>query len=167
MFQETVAVLVSHVWFSLVFFVSLFEKTWVTRTLKFSYLIIGVDVEISNICSLLLCVSGNGRCAGVACLVHFAFFLSFFEKNLTYLHLKVFIPHDRGSCWDFQRLFFVALCSRKRSLRWCHRYKTASYFFALCLPACVPYATSHYICVSFIGLYALWLVFNTVSAFAL
>ena len=55
---------------------------------------IGAHVDIANICSLLLFLSGNGGCAGVT------------ERRQ--LHI----------------------------------------FFALCLPACVPYATSGYISVS-------------------
>ena len=80
-FQETVAVLVSHVCFSLVFFVSLFEKNLTYPHLKISISHDGVDVEISNICSLLLCVSGDGGCACVACLFLFCIFFCLFSKR--------------------------------------------------------------------------------------
>ena len=80
-FQETLAVLVSLVCFSLVFFVSLFEKNLTYPHLKISISHDGVDVEISNICSLLLCVSGDGGCACVACLFLFCIFFFLFSKR--------------------------------------------------------------------------------------
>ena len=77
----------------------------------------------------------------------FLFFL-FLEK-------MVGIPMQKVSYFMFKvdveiaDICFVLPClSGKRWLRWCHWEKAASYFFALCLPACVPYATSRYISVS-------------------
>ena len=158
--------LVSHVCFSLVFFVSLFEKTWDTCISKFSYLMIWVHVEISNICSLLLCVSGNAGCAGVACLFHFCIFFVYFEKNLSYMHLKTFISHDWGSCWHCKHLFFVALSLGNGSCASVTERRQLHIFFALCLPACGSLCDFRpHLYVSFVGLYALWLVFNTVSAY--
>ena len=64
-FQETVAVLVSLVYFSFAFFFSFFEKNLTYMHLKIFISHDGVHFEISDICSLLLCVSENGGCAVV------------------------------------------------------------------------------------------------------
>ena len=43
---------------------------------------IGVHVEISDICRVFTMFLGNGGCVGVACLVHFFIFFVYFEKKL-------------------------------------------------------------------------------------
>ena len=102
----------SLVCFGFIFVFSLSRKMVGIPMQKVSYIMFKVDVEIANICFVLLCLSENGGCAGVT------------ERRQLHIFLRC-----------------VGVCS-------------------LCN------FTLHR-CVSFVGLYALWLVFNTVSAFKL
>ena len=49
---------------SFLFFLFLVEKAGIPMQ-KVSYVMLKVDVEIANICYVLLCLLGNGGCAGV------------------------------------------------------------------------------------------------------
>ena len=93
-------------------------------------------------------------------------FFCLLKKNLSYMHLKTFISHDWGSCWHCQHLFFVALSLGNGSCASVTERRQLHIFFALCLPACGSLCDFRpHLYVSFVGLYALWLVFNTVSAY--
>ena len=50
-----------------------------------------VDVQVANICSVLICVSGNGGYADVACLFRDQFFFSLCEMKVSVPDLIVFI----------------------------------------------------------------------------
>ena len=51
-----------------------------------SYLKVNADIEIASIRSVLLCLSGNGGCAHVACLGSGSFFFVSFRKNSDYIN---------------------------------------------------------------------------------
>ena len=67
-------------------FSSLFEKQVIMSIQKVSYFKFDADIEIANACSVLLCLSGNGGCAHVACLGLGSFFFFSFRKNGDYVH---------------------------------------------------------------------------------
>ena len=79
----------------------------------------------------MLCVVGNGTCAGVACLIQLHIFCVSFRKNLTSLHLKILISHDWGSCWDFWHLPCIYYVFRERWLCWCRLFSSLFHFFCL------------------------------------
>ena len=62
-------------------FSSLFEKQVIMSIHMVSYIKFDADIEIANVCSVLLCLSGNGGCAHVACLGSVSFFFVSFRKN--------------------------------------------------------------------------------------
>ena len=62
-------------------FSSLLEKQVVMSIHKVPYFKFNADIEIANICSVLLCLSGNGGCAHVACLGSGSFFLGLFSEK--------------------------------------------------------------------------------------
>ena len=69
--------------FLLHIFLSLFgKKGGDTSMCTFSYVKFYVDVDIANICSVLLCLSSNVGCALVACLFRLHIFLSLSRKML-------------------------------------------------------------------------------------
>ena len=56
-------------WFLVRIFSSLFEKQVIMSIHKVPYFKFNADIEIANIFSVLLYLSGNGGCVHVACLV--------------------------------------------------------------------------------------------------
>ena len=68
--------------FRLHIFLSLFGKKGGDTMCTVSYVKFYVDVDIANICSVLLCLSSNVGCALVACLLRFHIFLSLSRKML-------------------------------------------------------------------------------------
>ena len=75
----------------------------------FSYVKFYVDVDIANICSVLLCLSSNVGCALVACLFRLHIFLSLSRKMLGRLHSKGFICLCKADV-EIANIYFVLLC---------------------------------------------------------
>ena len=98
-------------------------------------------------------------------LILFCIFFVFFEKNLTYMHLKIFISHD-GVHFEISNICSLLLCvSENGGCAVVTERRQLLFFLRRC--CWLVHLTTPHLCVSFFDLYALWLVFNTAVAFIL
>ena len=118
--------------FLLHIFLSLFGKKGGDTMCTFSYVKFYVDVDIANICSVLLCLSSNVGCALVACLLRLHIFLSLSRKMLGRLHSKGFICSCKADV-EIANIYFVLLClSGNGGCAGVTERRQLHIFFALC-----------------------------------